>query len=232
MSERRGVVPWKVLDLVWALLFIALVLVPALGLTRVVATFGSGTPALSVAFILSTLVAESAIGVSVWVFAIRKYRVDWSEVGFRPLNCSGLVSGVLVLLFGIAVNIIYVVATRALHLERILPPPVLPPFARQPLVMAVLAFLSVVLAPLVEEAFFRGFAFPALSKRLGYFWGAAGSAALFSLAHAQPGAFIPIFILGLALVWLFKSTSSLWPCVLVHSAYNLLGLVAGLARLQ
>ena len=46
------------------------------------------------------------------------------------------------------------------------------------------------------------------------------SALLFSVAHMQPGALLPIFILGLLLGGLYVRTRSIWPCILTHFAYN------------
>jgi membrane protease YdiL (CAAX protease family) len=54
------------------------------------------------------------------------------------------------------------------------------------------------------------------------YWGPiVVSAALFGLAHWGQGlAAIPLFFLGLFLGVLFRQTRSLWPCLLVHLAFN------------
>jgi uncharacterized protein len=46
------------------------------------------------------------------------------------------------------------------------------------------------------------------------------SAALFGLAHLNIYQFTIAFLGGIFLAWLYERTRSLWPCILVHGAYN------------
>ncbi len=230
MNEATRDVPWRPADVGWAVLFVAVVIGLTLGLTRALAFLRPGPVAGLIVLSLSLVLSESSIGVAVWLFGVRKYGASWSKLGFRPASFSTLILSGAVLFFGLLVNVLYAVGIRALGLESLLPPQVLPAFTTELPMLAVVAVLAAVIAPVVEEAFFRGFVFPALRQRLGTVVAALGSAALFSLAHAQPGVVVPVFVLGLALVWLFARTGSLLPCVLVHSSYNLLGVVAGIAQ--
>jgi membrane protease YdiL (CAAX protease family) len=91
--------------------------------------------------------------------------------------------------------------------------------------IATVAITAVIVAPLAEEVFFRGFLFAGISKRWGYSWGVIVSGALFSVAHAGSGGLVPIFILGMLLAWLYIKTGSLWPCIFAHFAYNSLALL-------
>jgi membrane protease YdiL (CAAX protease family) len=78
-----------------------------------------------------------------------------------------------------------------------------------------------VLAPLIEEIFFRGFLGQALERFRGS--GPAGwvlNGALFALIH--PVLSMPmVFLLGVAAAWLFDRSKSLWPGILLHAGYNL-----------
>ncbi|MCK4964736.1 MAG: CPBP family intramembrane metalloprotease, partial [Dehalococcoidia bacterium] len=68
--------------------------------------------------------------------------------------------------------------------------------------------------------------FAGIGNRYGYGWGAVFSALIFAMAHLmQPGAFLPIFLLGLLLAWLYMKTGSIWACIITHSVYNSLALV-------
>jgi membrane protease YdiL (CAAX protease family) len=85
---------------------------------------------------------------------------------------------------------------------------------------------GVVVAPVVEELFFRSFLFAGLRKRYG--WQKAGliSAALFAVIHLQPLAAIPIFLLGCLFAYLYQRSNSVWPAIVMHVATNALGLGA------
>ena len=85
-----------------------------------------------------------------------------------------------------------------------------------------------VIAPLVEEIVFRGMIFGWLRGRVPIVWAVLISAALFSLAHIgflQLTLFLPVFSAGLLLAVLYNHARSLWPNVIVHGAFNLIGLL-------
>jgi membrane protease YdiL (CAAX protease family) len=86
----------------------------------------------------------------------------------------------------------------------------------------------VVVAPLVEELFFRGFLYQALRNSWGTILGVLGSAAIFSGIHGEPDKFVPLFILGIALAMLFQKTRSLWPCIILHAVNNSLAFAVSL----
>jgi len=82
-----------------------------------------------------------------------------------------------------------------------------------------LAVMAVGCAPVAEEYLFRGLLFRALDRE----WGGAraiwGSAAFFAIYH-PPQAWPPVLLVGVVGALLFKGTRRLWPCVLLHMAYN------------
>ena len=86
--------------------------------------------------------------------------------------------------------------------------------------------LAVVMAPLFEEIFFRGFLFRGFSSSWGWVTGACVSAAVFGIAHLQLDVFVPLFALGLALAWLYKRTGSLWTSIAFHALFNGLSVLA------
>ena len=86
--------------------------------------------------------------------------------------------------------------------------------------MAVAVFLAVIVAPLAEETFFRGFVFAGLRSRFGFKGAAIAASGLFAVAHIQPITFVPIFMIGFVLAWIYAGTGSLGAAILVHAAYN------------
>ncbi|MDI6800003.1 MAG: type II CAAX endopeptidase family protein [Actinomycetota bacterium] len=90
-------------------------------------------------------------------------------------------------------------------------------------ILAVL--LMVIVAPVVEEIFFRGFIYPALRDKIGMVWAATTSSFIFALFHGDAWLIVPIMMLGIVLVHLFEKQESLWPSILLHSMYNLMTVV-------
>jgi len=91
--------------------------------------------------------------------------------------------------------------------------------------------LAGVLAPFVEETLFRGIIFGSLQTYLGKWTAAVISAAIFSGLHLQVYGFFPRFILGIALVYLYDKSKSLYPSVALHALNNIIAtlLAAGLS---
>ncbi|MDR3458426.1 MAG: type II CAAX endopeptidase family protein [Verrucomicrobiae bacterium] len=83
-----------------------------------------------------------------------------------------------------------------------------------------LGFFAVVLAPLGEEFVFRGLLFSAAKK---YGWsktGWIGVSLLFAAIHLSPPIFLPLFVLALALTWLYVKTEGLLAPIVAHSLFN------------
>ncbi|MBI4430697.1 MAG: CPBP family intramembrane metalloprotease [Candidatus Omnitrophica bacterium] len=80
--------------------------------------------------------------------------------------------------------------------------------------------LGCFIGPVVEEIFFRGFCYPILRKYWGTIAAALVSSAVFAAVHNSGFAFIPVFVLGLALAYLYESRGTLVPCFTMHIVHN------------
>jgi uncharacterized protein len=91
-----------------------------------------------------------------------------------------------------------------------------------------------VLAPCIEELFFRGFLFGTYRLRYPVTIAYLGSGLLFTALHLEPtrmnlaqmaGLSVGIFLLAMMLAWLYEHTGSLYPSILAHAVNNATGLL-------
>lgn len=86
---------------------------------------------------------------------------------------------------------------------------------------AALAGWAIALAPLLEEAIFRGWAQPLLAEMVGRRWAFVAVAAGFTLLHADtPSALPPILAIGVATGWLRDRHDSIVPGLILHVGNN------------
>ncbi|TAK28751.1 MAG: CPBP family intramembrane metalloprotease [Chloroflexota bacterium] len=239
-TERKlPTVPWTIGDIIRAVILLAFgIIVLNVSLLAVVAVQSwLGNAAMFSELQRSPLVigptligGEALFFLAAWLFSVRKYGGDWKLLGYRVFPSSrGLSLAIVVVVFCLAVNVVYGLILNALGRQDLIPrQPVLDQLGRGPLGVAILFLAASVAAPLAEETFFRGFLFPGLARRLGTILAAVICAAAFAAAHFEIGALAPIFVLGLALTWLYYETRSLWPSILVHASYNTLAVLATL----
>jgi membrane protease YdiL (CAAX protease family) len=98
-------------------------------------------------------------------------------------------------------------------------------FFRTPAEAWALGMLSVTLAPLMEELFFRGFLYPVFARRLGSPVAIFLTALGFALLHGAQlgfswGPVFVIFLVGLVLTMVRAKKNSVAAGVLIHMAYN------------
>ncbi len=84
-----------------------------------------------------------------------------------------------------------------------------------------LMLLTVVVAPFVEELFFRGFLLQRWARRWGTATGVVASSALFAVLH---GEWLGHFVFGVVMALLYLETRRLWMPMLAHAVNN--GVVA------
>ncbi|RNC29429.1 MAG: hypothetical protein AWM53_00427 [Candidatus Dichloromethanomonas elyunquensis] len=87
---------------------------------------------------------------------------------------------------------------------------------------ALLLFLGGVIVPLQEELIFRGLIYPPLRKAYGKGLGILLTALFFGTLHFDLIRFLPLFLGGLVLTWLYEKTRSLWPSIIAHGIWNIL----------
>lgn len=85
-----------------------------------------------------------------------------------------------------------------------------------------LLLLGGVIAPLKEETLFRGLIYPPLRQAYGRGKGMLLTGVFFATLHFDLVRFLPLFIGGVILTWVYERSGSLWPAVLAHGTWNVL----------
>jgi len=88
------------------------------------------------------------------------------------------------------------------------------------LVAIATGMLLIVVAPLAEEIFFRGFLYQAFRNSFGVLPGALLSAVIFGAIHFEFFKLVQLAILGVILALLFEKTRSLWSPIMLHALNN------------
>jgi membrane protease YdiL (CAAX protease family) len=225
-SGRIFPVPWDLRDLLIA------IIVAAVGILALNAFVLGADLALHGALrenrgaLAIFLAAQDGIVVSTaWLFSAVRYRVGWNRLGLckfsMPLGCA-LSAGLLIASY--VVRLFYGLAAYALgfHLSQ---QEVLMRLETQGIGFLLTLFVAAVVAPMAEEIFFRGFLYGGLRGRIGIRRAMIVSALFFTALHLSLELFLPIFVLGLFLAWLYEQTGSLYPGILLHAANNALSLL-------
>jgi membrane protease YdiL (CAAX protease family) len=220
--ETTYTVPWTVGDTWLGLLLMVVLIAGIIVLSIFLPRQG---PARSV-----TLVALEPLLVLPVAIVLGRKRISWKHLGFRrfPWDGMALGCGALLLIYPLVVlhNFLLVqlgVQTQGdsiAELYETLGAPV-------PILLA-----GVVLAPLAEEIFFRGFLFPGLRQRYGWIKAMLLSSAIFAAFHLQPVALIPTFILGCVLAYAYQRSNSIWPGIILHLLTNGLALCVTAVAVQ
>jgi membrane protease YdiL (CAAX protease family) len=217
-------VPWTPRDVAWGLLVFVIWIIFFLGIGAVAAALELPIdPGLVIVF------GEAILLLPVWYFAIYKYGVTWADLGLRSFQPWALGQGCGLMALSLVVNLVYASLLGLYGLE--IQPDIELIFEGTDLPLALL-FGGAVVAPFVEEVFFRGFVFSGLRGKWGWPKAALISAGLFAVAHVIPTSILPIFILGLIFAFLYQASGSIWPAILMHMLTNTVALLAAYASSQ
>ena len=89
---------------------------------------------------------------------------------------------------------------------------------------------ALVVAPIVEEFFFRKFLYRVLKFNFGIFLAALISSTAFALIHFTVSSFFVLLVLGLFLCYTYEKYGILTAPILSHSLFNLLMIISILSR--
>ncbi len=224
LSEK----PWKP-DLVlrlFAALFAGLVL-GALVVQGYQSQIGTKTAADRIFIFILGVLSFHGVGVVLVHVFLREHRISWSEAfGFdsprlaRAIFLAGLVTIMVMpialslrelsahLLSRLGVNAEAQEAVKAMQ------------DAQSLFELLVYGFVTVFIAPFVEEVIFRGILYPVM-KQNGYrklaLW---GTSLFFALVHANLALILPLTVLAVILTFLYETTNNLVAPIITHSLFN------------
>jgi membrane protease YdiL (CAAX protease family) len=187
--------------------------------------------------LLSLLVYAAMLGASV-IFSIRRFHGDLDDLGFRALPRGRIYAPIVGMGLALFVTFLYRSFTVHLRISQLVPrsDPLLLNIRYSPGLLLLAFVLTCVVAPLVEEIYFRGVLFQGmLGKKLprsvgwlgatsGFWVSAAVSAAIFGIYHQLLATLIPLTLAGLILAWVYWQSRSLWGSISVHAVNNALAL--------
>ncbi len=186
-------------------------------------------------FILAALSTEIPMLIFLYVRLVMPGAVTWRDLGLVPMRLEyvllwGLGAGVIGLTVVAVVGaLLSQVGLRSNQIDEF-------EFALKegPLAFVSLLLAAGVVAPFVEELFFRGFLFGLYRRRQPVWLAYLVSSAVFTLLHLQPnrmdvqqmaGLSVGIFLLATLLAWLYQHTGSLYPGIVAHAVNNATGLI-------
>lgn len=161
------------------------------------------------------------------IYMVREYHKG--SLRALGLKCGGFFKNIAAGIAGYmaTIPILFVILLITMGLIKItnFKPPMEPVFEiffeeKRTYVLSYLSIFVALVGPIVEEVFFRGFAYPAVKKRIGRWKAIILVSGFFALLHTNLVGFLPIFILGVLLVALYERTGSLVPSIAVHMLHN------------
>ncbi len=219
-ADTAALLTFLVLTFGWTWGLWAIVTLPGLGLTglggglMLASAYGPG-----VAAVVTVLAFEGRVGFGRWIRRCLRWRLGW---GWYVLALFG---PPLLMMVALGLNLASGGAMGDLHLP-----------GDAMTILSQIAMVTVLGGPLGEEFGWRGYALPALTRRLGWRWAAVLLGAIWALWHV-PLFFIPgmaqtalpmaAFLAGtVALSAIFARLSvntgfSVLPAIMMHAAINL-----------
>jgi membrane protease YdiL (CAAX protease family) len=164
------------------------------------------------------------VGVAVAIVISRVGVVEWLGLVWRKwpwvlLLGPGAVVGMWVV-FGVLMSAGYADLMESLGVEQSQETVKLFQKEQDMMVVFLMAFTAVVVAPICEEIVFRGYLYGAAKRFVGSLVSSITTGLVFSAAHGSMVSMLPLFVFGMVLAWLYEQTGSIWAPIAVHFLFN------------
>lgn len=166
----------------------------------------------------SILFADSVAVLFVWLFFLIRKKKIFHEIGLTKCSGKNIIAAVL---FGAGISIVLGFVTDLLPFSEQMQESFQQNQAMLPSENTWINLLAIAfVGPIAEEVFFRGLVYTRLKAGMPVIVAAIISSALFGIVHGGLIWFVTAFLAGLALVWVFETTKSLYASIAVHIANN------------
>ena len=226
--STKSPIPWTVWQVILSLGIAAIVLVVALGVVALLTRENDDSIVSQQTLLLgATLALNGVMLLTVWYFAIRPAGGSWALLGFRRI---APISTTLIVILGIAsaqaVVIAYTQVVHWLDYDALIPGDTFESLDIDAVSFIIIAMSAIVFAPLFEEMFFRGFMYQAFRKSMPLWPAVLLSSAIFGIVHLDAAIMIPIALVGMILLGIYRWTGNLWSSIITHAGYNAFGITA------
>ncbi|HEY7212164.1 MAG TPA: CPBP family intramembrane glutamic endopeptidase [Bryobacteraceae bacterium] len=156
---------------------------------------------------------------------LRYHRPVFPSLGWRRAGVNPL----LMIFGGVLLAFLISLGASALHTPKI--PTPFDQLTGSPIELTIFGIMAIVIAPIFEELFFRGFIQPLLSRTFGIIAGVLLTAVLFGSLHLMEYAWawqyaLFISFAGAVFGWLRARTDSIIPSTVMHGAFNAVSVIA------
>jgi membrane protease YdiL (CAAX protease family) len=181
----------------------------------------------------SQIIKAVTLLAAVWLVALKARHLTWADVGFRPCQRRWLLVACLLAVLGTISNLFL-----AKFMVLLIPDWSAFMSSRyalgdgSALQMAVLILMTIIITPVVEEVFFRGFLFQWMATHRPIWLAILVSSIMFGVSHILPPQIIVTSVMSMLIIFLFLKSRSIWPCIVCHITNNALGVGFGIAAVS
>jgi len=165
----------------------------------------------------------------IWFFIFRKYKINLIDFGFYWPGTKKVVFWVVfgyLFYLGLSAFILMVFSSLGIGFFGFeAQKSIFDIFGHNYFGVSIAILVSIIIAPFIEEIFFRGFILQVLLKSIGKFWGSVITALIFAAVHFEFQSIMPLIILAFILNTLYIKTKSIWTGIVFHILNNCITLI-------
>lgn len=222
------VVPWTIRDAIMGLGLVVLGTIFGLVVLSLL-TLEFGSQDTEGFEILVLCILPMVMIVTVWMFAVKKYKASWQQLGFvRAQGTWDFVLPWVVFLASLTFGGLYSATMNSLDIKILVPEPAPASVFGEGSIKIIKILLIGGMGPFAEELFFRGFLLAALIGSWGTFRAVIVSSTIFAACHGVLAVAVPIFVTGMLFAWLYLKTRSIWPPFMAHAAQNVVAIAVAI----